>query len=249
MTVKFFPESLRWVAMCDVLGFREMLRHSPIGLIAERYDGLVQAARTATRSHGFDIENIYADSFTVVPAPVGQVVFSDSILLCSRPVAIHDPNRDDTQTFSTVAAAAGLVLAVREMIQVSIMHEMPLRVGVAFGPCVVDQERGIHVGPAIIDAFDAEQAQEWIGGACHSSCLSAPGFDALRAPGPLVRYAVPAKTRQLDWAINWPETANASVEPILRAGAGRVAEERYRRKWTNAVEFFDATNVTARLKR
>jgi hypothetical protein len=227
--------------MCDVLGFRELIRHTPMEEIAQRYDSLLRATEQAAQDHGFDIERIAGDSFRFTSAPVDRVVFSDSILMWSRTVNPHEAVKDEDGRLSAAAAGAGLIWAVRDMIQDSITRAMPLRVGIAFGACVIDPDRSIYLGPAIVDAYDAEQAQEWVGGACHPSCLSAPGFEGLTSPGPIAQYPVPTKGEfALEWAIDWPETASHEVGVKLREAAGHLVDERHRRKWKNALEFLDA---------
>src|SRR5262249_46575121 len=42
-------------------------------------------------------------------------------------------------------------------------------------------EEQIYLGKPIVHAYRMEMAQEWIGAACHPSCLRAPDFDLVKS--------------------------------------------------------------------
>jgi hypothetical protein len=115
-------------------------------------------------------------------------------------------------------SAATLVLTGLEM-------GLPLRIGLAFGDCVVQPSRQLFVGLPFVYAYETEQRQEWVGGACHNSCYFAPGFgwypiheDEWRTDPwsyqsslelrHLVQHQIPVKPGttgpSLDIALNWP---------------------------------------------
>lgn len=74
----------------------------------------------------------------------------------------------------------------------------------AEGEFVVDKENNIHIGQALVDAYETESQQEWVGGAIHPSF----GYDwqDSQVHHDLVTYEVPTKegaSVKLSCAINY----------------------------------------------
>ncbi len=55
----------------------------------------------------------------------------------------------------------------------SILEGLPIRMGIAFGDCLIDKPRGRYLGLPIVNAHRVEIAQDWIGGAFDRSCFDA----------------------------------------------------------------------------
>jgi hypothetical protein len=136
---------------------------------------------------------------------------------------------------------------VGKLIGLSIEREMPLRAGIAFGPCVIDPSRELYIGQPIVDAYDVEQAQEWVGAALHTSCEAAPAFLRLSNQDPaapnhemFVKYAVPSKPEySLAWTIDWPFMSGAAPRSVLEKKTREIDEPRYQRKWSAALAYFN----------
>jgi hypothetical protein len=213
------------VAMCDVLGFTNLVASATLDEIRRRYLALVAHLgphplfRIRTASHEREVV-------------LNRVVFSDTVLFWA-------PDGDAMELLPHVVA----------QILGRAMDSMPLRVGFAFGDCIIDPANELYIGQPIIDAYHTEQAQDWVGGAFHPTCWLRPGLrDRLCRgyEGSAVEYAVPVKAGpptggvRLDYALNWPALVGPdfSVEALTALEAGAAAPARA--KWRNARRFYDA---------
>lgn len=244
----------RWVAVCDVLGFSDLVRTKPLEQLCGEYLRLLEEARKlAGAQQGAEFGR---EGFHLLFDPVELAVFSDTILVWSDPIpseleASHAQRSDDDdeefeQDVPGYVASDRFIWTVCALIEAGILAALPLRVGIAFGPCVIDRDGEIYLGLPFVDAYEVEKMQEWIGAACHPSCLDAPSFARLSPasaggpqPGPIIRRIVPTKADYyLDWTIDWVWRAGNEVEGVLRSEASRLVDEAKRRKWNNALEFF-----------
>src|SRR5262249_47271942 len=116
---------------------------------------------------------------------------------------------------------------------------VPLRVGVAFGQLYADTRGSILVGPALVEAYEIEESQEWIGCGAGRSCCA-------QALEPLVEYEVPVKAGKaavpyaLDWTIIGRVGASSKTpwnpEVLLRPLAD-AAPEKAKVKYQHTLEF------------
>jgi hypothetical protein len=124
------------------------------------------------------------------------------------------------------------------------LSEIPLRVGVAFGETFVDPERNIIIGKPVAQAFLLEKAQEWVGGAYHTSVPPEIG----RIDGIGVEYAVPLKERSestccaaVDWCYyndGLPDQFFAELERATTAFRESVTDEHTLAKYSNTRLFY-----------
>ncbi len=208
------------IAMCDVLGFTGLVTATPLDTIYERY----MALRAELGPNPL---------FRIKPGTyereivLNRVVFSDTILWWAP----------EGETAEVLPHVIGQIMA-------GAVGSMPLRAGLAFGTCVIDPANEIYIGQPIIDAYHTEQAQEWMGGAFHSSCWTLPGLrDALCSgyEGSAVEYPVPVKTGTppLAYALNWPALAAPDFSVDLLTAAEANAPPPAKLKWQNARRFYD----------
>lgn len=236
----------RYVAVADVLGFTALVGKTDLGDLARRYADLVTNANVALRMH------VRATSFAAATGKhraeqftldCEHVVFSDTVLLWSDPIDTGGDGRDfDGRLFFHTLA---------NLFSYAFTSGFPLRIGVAFGECVVNTSAQVFVGEAIVSAYHTEQAQDWLGVACHPSCERAPWAKNLtmvravdRIPaGPLLPCAVPTKPQSalhdvLRWSIDWP-TILTSQRPELVAEVDKHRGTPHEARWTRALDFYD----------
>lgn len=233
----------RYVAMCDVLGFASLIRDPSMTLeqLATLYQKLLDDAAGLLK---YDVFSIYSDKPPRHEAKcIEHVVFSDTLLLWADAL----PNPPDPDEFTRVSMFFECLGA---LIATSLQTRMPLRIGVAYGECYIDRERDVYLGAPIVDAYETEKAQEWIGGACHVTCETAPHFATIVALGHVVEYKIPLKpsseVTRLDKAIDW--RANLDAQHIA-AMLGRKIDELHRgptvkqtvkQKWDNTRVFLES---------
>ncbi|HWW62183.1 MAG TPA: hypothetical protein VN181_12505 [Thermoanaerobaculia bacterium] len=127
---------------------------------------------------------------------VGVAWFSDTVLLYTR------TDTDTDAAFLTRACSWFLFETI-------VVAKARMRLGLAYGPLLVDEENAVHVGLSIVHANDTEKQQEWSGGALHSTAEErlGPLIDSL----PVIKYTVPIKPAEiptkkmlaLSHAIDW----------------------------------------------
>ena len=215
-----------YVAMCDVLGFSQLVGATSLETVYQKYRSLV--------------DEVGPDIFRTSPETsqrmylVEHVVFSDTILFWAPA---------DGQ----VEILPGLLCNLMRQV----MGSMPLRVGIAFGDCVIDPQEHIYIGQPIIDAYLTEQAQEWVGGAYHRSCWSAPGFPEFATEwAQIVKYPVPVKISDaanrhqpsLEYAVNWTLFTGLDVLTTI-ADQEQRAPEAAKMKWRNTRTFYEIVSA------
>jgi len=119
----------------------------------------------------------------------------------------------------------------------TIIRKMPIRAGVSYGEMEADREKGIYVGKALVNAYEFEQEQEWIGGALTPDAqqVVVGRTPAARYDWWLVPFDVPLKgdIRRPCLAINWTQGVHA-----LWRGWQPVPKD-HAKKYKNAVDFHD----------
>lgn len=215
------PAAPYLIAMCDVLGFTSLVATTSLDEIHARYLALL------AQLEPHPLFRLTAGTYER-EIVLNRVVFSDTILM-----------------WAPASDAMELLPNVLGPIMARAMGSMPLRAGLAFGECVIDPANELYVGQPIIDAYHAEQSQEWVGGAFHPSCWRRPGLRDMLCKGyerSAVKYPVPVKAgaEPLEYALNWPALAGPdfSVETLVASEASAAPGPRV--KWQNTRRFYNA---------
>jgi class 3 adenylate cyclase len=247
----------RYVAVCDVLGFKDLVQSKPLEALREGYHEIIDYAKRAAVSKS---ETTWKGRTDVgVEEKVGTTVFSDSIIVWSTPVSSGtiDPYRGaPDRTFFVFIGH----LILQSLRKTRSGLRFPLRAGIAYGPVIISPEEQIYLGMPIVDAYRLQEAQEWVGAACHQSCLQAPDFeiicDEIEGAQNFVttKHPVPLNEGRKEGLVNpmpvaWPgmiwwlprdpeDYYMKTVEDLLRAEEGRpVPESRVVKKWKNTLDF------------
>jgi len=212
------------IAMCDVLGFRNLVSTHPLEAVYEKCLKL----RTQVRS----TENVVGFS-PGIPQPlpvVDGIVFSDTVL------------------FWAPATGAMEILPINLCLLAALtLGSTPIRIGFAFGHCVIDSDNDIYIGRPIVDAYETEKRQEWVGGAFHPSCWTLSGFlQRLVDQHTVVEYPVPLKHddggAQLTHALNWAMMADLATSNSTLATLAlqeQKAPTKDKVKWQRARAFYE----------
>lgn len=216
------------VAMCDVLGFQNLVAALPLPEIHSRYLQLIQ---TLEPNPVYRVDTKTGRREVVL----NHVVFSDTILY-----------------WAPAGQAMELLPYTLAATMAASLDYLPFRAGIAFGECVIDPTRHIYIGQPIIDAYHTEQAQVWMGGAFHPSCWRYSGLlevlckeqtrSAVEYPVP-IKPAAAAKGLRLKYGLNWPRGGDVNFRaraPELLARALAAAPDNVKAKWENARRFFEA---------
>ena len=216
------------IAMCDVLGFSDFVRAHPLEEVYEEYFALRNKVRSSQGIAGYTPRVPQA-----VPVLDG-VVFSDTVLFWAPA----------TGAPQTLPMSLAFLLA-------QTIGSVPVRVGFAFGKCVIDPANDVYVGQPIIDAYQTERRQEWVGGAFHPSCWKAGDLrEMLLHWRTAVEYPVPVKPAKsinpgeegdplLEYALGWTSLADGDVSDTLDQQE-RHAPSKAKVKWQNARTFYES---------
>ena len=211
------PEK-RFVAMFDVLGFKQLVATMNLSDLFAKYKHL---AERATHDNGVIV---------LWDEPSGQLgggvfrfpclVFSDTLVLWC----------DDKES-----AVDSFLSSCSHLVMASVESEMPLRGGIAYGECICDAPSGTVLGRAVVDAHVTEASQDWIGAALHPSCMKRKEW-----LDDCIRYSVPTKPGcpGLDVALAW-HYYRYDVDLWL-SDLKNVAPPQAHTKYDNAIQFVRA---------
>ena len=205
------------VAVCDILGFSNLVIENSLDLVIEDTLGWFRRAL---------YHSIHKDSFpSQIPTlleletnpNLGIAWFSDTLLLYTL--------RDTDTCLQSLIQTVGWLL-----FETIIAGKTRIRCGISYGEAYLDQQNSIYVGRPIVDAYRLEEKQAWSGGALTE--------DAVKRVSESVRngdyidwwvkpYAVPLKngecqTLAVDWTwgnhdssfdLHW---SRESIEPSER---------------------------------
>ena len=128
-----------WIVYFDILGFRERVIKSSYNqinlfILFEDYELILKEIREKT--------SIYKN------VNVGHAWFSDTFLIFSKDNSI--------QSYVILLQCATLLM------EKLLYKQIPMRGAISFGQMIIDEEKKIYMGPALIDAYKYAEDQNWI---------------------------------------------------------------------------------------
>lgn len=208
-------KSNRMVAVCDILGFSNVVNSVPLDVVVDRYLGPLQKALWHSIHKGdFPEKNPSLEEIRK-EASLGLAWFSDTIL-------IYAFNDSDEALRKLLVCLGWLIF------ETMIGGRTRIRCGVSYGETYIDPENSFYIGKPLIEAYQFQQEQAWSGGAlthkaverCPEIARSGEFVDWF-----LIPYNVPLKQNNSlqTLAINWtiglhhrdpiPPWSSTSVEP------------------------------------
>jgi len=229
----------RMVACCDILGFKKLVKSKPLdellkGELARFYELLIFSLTQKWK----DLKDLAQfPEFRGEQKRVRIAWFSDTYL-------IYGIGDDEDSHYNVIETVWWLV-------SVTMDTATPVRAGVAYGEFYDKPENELYVGKALVEAYELEQAQEWVGGALSPKAARKTPQDAMCH---LKEYRVPLKTETaasptcktlaFDWTLIEHE-AGICDERIQRAkSCAREGAQSIVRKWENTSRFHVETCVS-----
>jgi hypothetical protein len=190
----------RMIAVCDILGFTQLLESTPLQqVVSSHLDYFTKSLAFAVHQRN-RADNAISLTALREQQRVGIAWFSDTVLVYS----LGDSDEDCRRVIETVAWFLFVTM---------FPPTARIRAGIGYGELYVDLANEIFVGPAIVDAHRFEKAQEWAGGALTESAAAripvAVADDWKRDFGwYLLPYRLPLKGEQRDHprdglAVDW----------------------------------------------
>ena len=188
----------RFVALCDILGFKSLVRTTSLDRLLESDLGFLRRIMGHALGQGeFPADPPQLQALRA-QGRTGFAWFSDTVLIYGK------DNHEDSRR--AVLETVGWLLFE------SVRTRTRMRAGVAYGDFHADPENELFVGPAIVDAYELEQAQEWMGGALTPSAaeqVPPRTTSGARYQWWVCEYSVPLKAHSSvnpsALAINWTQ--------------------------------------------
>ncbi len=234
-----FKVENRYVAFCDVLGFSNLVETNELKEIAYKYNELILKLHRIAINIKISTINYFKDY------KLNYAIFSDSIFAWSE--SFSTPYEDIWKYDHTFLNMIELLFCI------GIKSDFPLRIGVAYGECIIDQEKNLYLGIPLINAYLTECVQEWVGIGCHKSCLESPIKSKLcysttdgNELGTLIPYDVPVKDQssvQLNYTLDWPKRIlkkeRPTISDLIRRNIAETEEENIIIKWNQTLEYLN----------
>ncbi len=234
--------SNRLIAVCDILGFKELVRTRPLSVLVDKDLSLFQRLAGFCVKHG---------SVPDVPPKlvemrdqgrVGFAWYSDTVI-------IYAQNDEDISCRNVLETVGWLVFT-------SMMTSTKIRAGIAYGEFYADPDNEMLVGPAVVDAYELEQAQQWAGAALTTDAASRIPkrvSTGARYQWWLCEYDVPLKPNAgancSNLAIDWTQFGHRGTKFKWSPQSDEPTAEDYttRRsiceKWHNLIKFHESVCV------
>lgn len=222
------------LAFFDILGFVSIVKSTPLPDLSLRFNRLLNITETNIRPTNPDLyqtpqESIFPNHPYTLPY-CERYIFSDSIILIS-----HD---------ETSESALKLMIYSWRLFQTFLAAGFPLRGTITHGDLYINKSSNLVLGMALIDAYEKEQEQDWIGAYVDPSVWEANPelMDDAKTPKSLLgilfpEYDVPLKsgeTRKLR-SINW--RFNLTVKLGTKSLFPQAEQEGITRKQQHTLEY------------
>lgn len=192
-------KDIRYVAFLDVLGFSQLAEKSLLSDLVATLDDILFTARL--HSGEFTGESISYEGFVEGTKKVHLRLMSDALVIWTD----HSSKSD----FRSLQWAVGQIVAQ------SILSGFPLRGGISAGPLYVAHDGDIIAGPALVQAYRLEQAQNWAGVAIDGWADFEADEETPNSIGRgIINYEPPTKepVKMLPLVIDWPMHVANGVE-------------------------------------
>lgn len=213
-----------FVALYDILGYKELIMNDDLDRVAQAYKRVKEMTTTNTLkyiNYSFNREIIKVH------------IFSDTFLFYTYEVS-------DDAFYALLAASHFMFIA-------ALWQRLPIRGATAVGNLYVSDE--IQIGKPIVEAYEKEKKQEWIGCWITQDCIdriSTKSRERHLRDHIIVKYPIPLKDGKVGerYAFNWPYAFNPIADRMdpekqglfLKRPSHGWAEER---KHRNTKEFID----------
>lgn len=146
------------IAVCDILGFSQLVERQPLEAVVDNALGwLRKALNHSILKSDFPVATPHLRDLESHPH-VGVAWFSDTILLYTK----EDTDEALRDLFTTIAWL---------LFETTVHGITRLRGGIAYGEAHLEPENSLYVGTPIVEAYRLEQSQQWSGVALAPSAV------------------------------------------------------------------------------
>jgi hypothetical protein len=208
------PKIKSFLALFDILGFKDLIRNDQLDHVYRVFLG-VKDIKDNTKEMTEHLQAL------LEPGVVTVVNYSDSFLIYSLDINSIEQRRIDKAFHALLAACDSLFIAANE-------NGLPLRGSITAGDIIVSDN--VVIGKPVVEAYEMEQQQEWIGCWVSKNALDLLSKEALEEDikeRAIVEYKIPLKKGNVEkmFAYNW--TASCP----FRKGNYTILNKRDRIDW------------------
>lgn len=209
------PKSKSFIALFDILGFKDLIRNDEL---EDVYKVFLRVSNLIN-----DTKEMAGHLQALLETKVVTVLnYSDTFLIYSLDINDIKENRIDKAFHAILAACDSLFIAANE-------NRLPIRGSITVGDIIVSGD--VVMGKPIVEAYEMERQQEWIG--CRISrealeCISNKAIDEHTKDLAIIEYEIPCKSGNVErmLAYNW-----TGSRPF-REGNFSILNKRGRIDWT-----------------
>ncbi len=231
-----------FVAMLDILGFKNLLKQKGIDSIHQLMRDLFRSARMATnRDHNAMINGV---TYRYPAVRLNYFIFSDTILVWKD---YKDTTGKEEEIIGRCESFREFNHGISIFLEIALLKKIPLRGGIAFGKTIIkiDEEGQNHeiIGQPIVDSYLVGEAQNWVGIAFHSSCLP---FIKHGCDPTVKNFTIPYKEEKLkeisngsglNYSLEWGGNVKEVLNEILEDLRSKDISEDVMQKYMNSIEF------------
>jgi len=208
-----FPKSNP--SLFDILGCKDLVRNDQLDNVYRVFLGVKDVKDNANEMTG----HLQA---LLEPGVVTVVNYSDSFLIYTLDINDIEQDRIDKAFHTLLAACDSLFIAANE-------NSLPLRASITVGDIIVSNN--VVIGKPVIEAYEMEQQQEWIGCWVSKNALDLLSKEALEGhikERAIVEYKIPLKKGNVEkmFAYDWTDSYP------FRKGNYTILNKRDRIDWT-----------------
>jgi len=213
-----------FIALFDILGFKNLINHDNLEDIYKvflKVSSMINDYRDTQKHLGALME----------PKIVSMINYSDTFLIYTKNIDGLEQSSIDEVFHVLLAACDFLFIAANE-------SELPIRGAISVGDIILSDD--VVIGKPIVEAYEMEQQQEWIGCMVSSNALGAISSGAKDnhiKDLAIVEYEIPCKKGKVErlFAYNWTlsETFKESGFRILnkKQSIDWSSERKHRNTW------------------
>lgn len=217
-----------FIALFDILGFKNLVQNNDLEKVFETYDSM----KKETERNLSKINEV-SSNYSI---KINYRIFSDTFFFYTS--KINGKSQDAiNETFEALMAACYFLL------RNACRFSLPLRGAMTAGELIVTDN--IEIGIPIIDVYEKEKNQDWIGCLITEDCLKRiDNRDSYLNQKEILRYKIPLKSGKIKkmYALNWlrHEPFIDNFDKILNHMELKAKNEwEIKRKYRNTRTFID----------
>ncbi len=226
----------RYVAFCDVIGFKKIIFTEELRNVAIRYNNLIQEAQTIASNISIPKQNYFKEY------KLNYTIFSDTLFAWSES---YSKEVDDIWKYDH-----SFLYLVSLIFHIGFKYNLPFRIGIAYCDCVIHPDKNLYLGVPLINAYQTECIQKWIGIGCHNSCIESPIRSKLcftttngNSQGLMIPYKVPIKNQcklSLNYTLDWPKQIDDkdTLEEFIKSKINETRNIKYKLRWRRCLDYF-----------